>query len=218
MCIYAKFLLLVFNLYFLASSNLIAGSVLIDDFEVDQVGILTDQYAAYDTLFDNRLFGATRTLWGGGASVNGNCETTRMSTSVSDGSMRITNGSDCYGAGNVTWGYGQQDLNRDFSNHQGIQIDVSEIIGVAWTRISISSGSAATQRLDVFLDSLGNNRIPFSSFPGSINLEDVDSITISTFIGQGEFVAFDSVIIFVPESSTVLLGLFYGCFFLHRIK
>lgn len=198
-------------------------ALLIDDFSGSQVGISTDQNAAYDILHSASVFGGSRIIWGGGASIPAACQNCDIVTTVAGGNMTITPGADCPGAGNVSWDAATyanpvavDSLSADLSNYVGLEVVISELSGITWTRFSIASGrnsgtgSYNWYRRDVFFDSVGPHIFYFSELlhsqgPTPLNLHDINNITMSTYLDLGEFVAFDSVSLVVPEPFTAAL-------------
>jgi hypothetical protein len=198
----------------------VAQEIVVDDFSISQVGISTNQTAAFDSLISPYVLGGRRTLWGGGGSYPGNCASSECKTEVAEGQMLITPGADCGGTGTVTWSgidSGSEtifanSLNLDVSHYLGIQIEISNIVGSVETLFTISSGGYyghlfenRVKQRKVMFDSPGKHLIPFSGFTGGtkpIDFTDLDHITMSAYADVGEFVAFDVVRI-VPEPSTV---------------
>jgi hypothetical protein len=202
----AKFVSRILIACFLATSRISqAQAVLIDDFKLDQAGYSTNQVAAFDVLYDPSLLGGAREIWGGGASIPGACSECEITAKVLDGLFQVTPGNDCPGTGNLTWGL-NYDLGLDLSDSPGLELEIAELTGIAWTRISIYSGPSNTvRRLDVYFDTPGTHTVRFSSFRGRIDRSQINQLVISTYLDLGEYVAFESVRS-IPETSSLLIA------------
>lgn len=182
----------------------LAERLLIDDFTLDQVGISTDQFAAYDTIDFDSPVGEYRQLWGGGASVDGNCEDTEMSAFISEGAMSVMDGPDCYGGGCVRW-FGTETL--DITEYDSVVLTVAEIVGPIDIRISIATNLLGAQRLDATLDRTGDFSFEIEDFIqyGIVDLTEVGMLNVCLSVEPGEFVALDSVQLAIPEPRSIAL-------------
>jgi hypothetical protein len=190
--------------YFVAVSAAPSCAVLIDDFSVDQVGISgNDPNTVYDAVQSPQIFGGNRVIWGDGPAT------------VTEGRLFIGPGTIQLDRGSVSWsGVASEEptgrgLTADLSSYTGLEVYIAEIAGTVQTRFSIGSGTNGWARKDMFFNSTGRHTIYFSSLipeQALLNLHDVRNITFSTLVDAGEYVAFDSVHIVVPEPSTLLLG------------
>jgi hypothetical protein len=206
--------------------SLAHAALLIDDFSIDQSGISTDQFAAFDYLSSPQFLGGTRVIWGGGASISGACAECNFEAFVTGGQMLVTPGADCPGAGNVSWpsATGPGPYSIDLSQFQAIEAKISELTGSTTTRFTTFSGYSngyqhgIVHTLDVTFNSVGRHVVHFSDFlpsPGNraIVIDDVNTITMATYLDLGEFVAFDSIAVIIPEPTSCVL-LLSGTFLL----
>lgn len=199
-------------------------AVLIDDFSISQPGISTDQNAQTNTLVDPGLIGGRRVIVGGGSASEGGCGSSSFAAAVSGGMLSITSGADCGGAATVSWSgqAGPNNLNLDVSDYDGIEVEIASLVGAVDVNFTITSGGGPgfqLERLAAVFTTPGKHLVRFSDFsnsPGQVDLNDLDSIEISTTVHQGNFVVYNSVQV-VPEPSSLLLAII-GSGFLRPVR
>ena len=206
-------LLLVVIIVFWSPSFCLAGRLLIDDFSLDQEGVSTGQFAEFDTIEFNSPIGTHRRIWGGGDSVTAdNCLTSEMVATVSDGSMSVTSGPDCHGAGFVNWVDPYNNVN--LSQYQTIQVEVGDVAGVVRLRINFTDETSLFSYIDTSFDAPGVYSFNFADFVGLGPRWDDGEVRFLGFafgVDLGEFIALESVSLVVPEPNCLMLALLGLC-------
>src|SRR5688572_28945581 len=136
----SKLYFAAFLWFFVVSCAGECHAILIDDFSIDQFGIVTGQQAAESYFEHPGLLGGARRIGGGGVSAG-----------VSGGQFFILPRDDFPGGAGVSWSgvRGLNNLSLDLSGDSGLEVTISDVAGSVLTLFTIKSDGFRRQHAAV---------------------------------------------------------------------
>jgi hypothetical protein len=203
-------------------SNALAVAPLpIDDFDVEQVGVVTSDFS-YHTLEQAALFGGRRSI-GGFMSPRPRTDDS-LAISITDGRLNAALTShpsvdtECQGIFDVIWHHTNINqapgIGLDASAYAGIEIEIADISAPTLFSLFVVSGPIGNRfgiQLDRVIDAPGQHLMLFEDFMpvaggSAFDKSNIAFVNLRGFLSQGAVVTTESLQFVTPEPPAIVGG------------